>query len=61
DPRLALTCLFGPCTAYQYRLTGPHAWSGARHAIMTQMDRVKFPFCTRIVNERTTARPTCSS
>ncbi|KAK2084767.1 monooxygenase, partial [Saguinus oedipus] len=39
DPRLALTVLFGPCSPYQFRLTGPGKWEGARNAIMTQWDR----------------------
>lgn len=39
DRQLALTCVFGPCTPYQYRLEGHGSWSGAREAILTQMDR----------------------
>ncbi|NWI11503.1 FMO3 monooxygenase, partial [Crypturellus soui] len=39
DPRLALEVFFGPCTPYQFRLTGPGKWSGARRAILTQWDR----------------------
>ncbi|NXX40921.1 FMO3 monooxygenase, partial [Tricholaema leucomelas] len=39
DPRLALEVFFGPCTPYQFRLTGPGKWSGARKAILTQWDR----------------------
>ncbi|KAL1022505.1 hypothetical protein UPYG_G00028580 [Umbra pygmaea] len=41
--------LWGPVTAYQYRLTGPGKWSGARQAIFTQLDRVFQPFKTRKV------------
>ncbi|XP_059172832.1 flavin-containing monooxygenase 5-like [Physella acuta] len=44
DPYLALVCIFGPCTSYQYRLFGPGTWPGARDAILTQMERVRFPF-----------------
>ena len=44
DPKLALTCYFGPCTPYQYRLQGPGQWLGARHAILTQWERVKAPY-----------------
>ncbi|KAK2835804.1 hypothetical protein Q5P01_016288 [Channa striata] len=51
DPRLALQVFFGPCTAYQYRLTGPGQWAGARQAILTQMERVVEPFRTRVVPE----------
>ncbi|NXK52088.1 FMO3 monooxygenase, partial [Chauna torquata] len=39
DPRLALEVVFGPCSPYQFRLTGPGRWSGARRAIFTQWDR----------------------
>lgn len=39
DPILAMNIFFGPCTAYQYRLTGPGKWDGARNAILTQWDR----------------------
>ncbi|XP_069490879.1 flavin-containing monooxygenase 5-like [Ambystoma mexicanum] len=51
DPRLAMEVYFGPCTAYQYRLTGPGKWDGARKAILTQWDRVFKPTKTRIVDE----------
>uniref|UniRef100_A0A3Q2VW41 Flavin-containing monooxygenase n=1 Tax=Haplochromis burtoni TaxID=8153 RepID=A0A3Q2VW41_HAPBU len=32
--------LWGPVTAYQYRLMGPGKWEGARKAIFTQYDRI---------------------
>nr|XP_057930295.1 flavin-containing monooxygenase 5-like isoform X2 [Doryrhamphus excisus] len=48
DPRLALQVLLGPCTSYQYRLTGPGQWAGARQAIFAQWDRVVQPFKTRV-------------
>ncbi|KAE8294576.1 Dimethylaniline monooxygenase [N-oxide-forming] 5 [Larimichthys crocea] len=51
DPRLALNIILGPCTSYQYRLTGPGQWAGARQAILTQWDRVAQPFKTRVVPE----------
>lgn len=51
DPRLAQQVLFGPCTPYQYRLTGPGRWAGARHAILTQWERVLQPFRTRLVQQ----------
>ncbi|KAM9358026.1 flavin-containing monooxygenase 5-like [Symphorus nematophorus] len=51
DPRLALQVLLGPCTPYQYRLTGPGQWAGARQAILTQWQRVLQPFRTRQVPE----------
>ncbi|KAE9419125.1 hypothetical protein Angca_004223, partial [Angiostrongylus cantonensis] len=40
DPLLAYKIYFGPCVPYSYRLRGPHAWSDARHAIMTVDERV---------------------
>ncbi|XP_041371196.1 flavin-containing monooxygenase 5-like [Gigantopelta aegis] len=51
DPSLALKCWFGPCTPYQYRLTGPGKWSGARTAILTQWDRVRYPLQTKPLPE----------
>ncbi|KAM4722884.1 uncharacterized protein WCC33_009064 [Rhinophrynus dorsalis] len=50
DPQLAWQLLFGPCTPYQYRLTGPGKWHGARKAILTQWDRTLNPSRTRIVS-----------
>ncbi|XP_076009757.1 flavin-containing monooxygenase 5-like isoform X2 [Genypterus blacodes] len=49
DPRLALQVFTGPPTPYQYRLTGPGQWAGARQAILTQWERVIQPFRTRVV------------
>ncbi|TNN33027.1 Dimethylaniline monooxygenase [N-oxide-forming] 2 [Liparis tanakae] len=51
DPVLWVKVFLGPCTPYQYRLTGPGKWSGARQAILTQWDRVAQPFRTREVPE----------
>lgn len=51
DPLLALTLFFGPCSPYQFRLTGPGKWEGARNAIMTQWDRTFKVTKTRIVQE----------
>ncbi|XP_018525670.1 flavin-containing monooxygenase 5 [Lates calcarifer] len=51
DPVLWVKIFFGPCTPYQYRLTGPGQWAGARHAILTQWTRVAQPFRTREVPE----------
>ncbi|XP_070817074.1 flavin-containing monooxygenase 5-like [Chaetodon trifascialis] len=57
DPRLALQVLLGPCTPYQYRLTGPGQWAGARQAILTQWERVFQPFRSRVVPEAETRTP----
>ncbi|XP_070817067.1 flavin-containing monooxygenase 5-like [Chaetodon trifascialis] len=57
DPRLALQVLLGPCTSYQYRLTGPGQWAGAREAILTQWERVYQPFRTRVLPEPETSSP----
>lgn len=51
DPLLALAMFFGPYTPYQFRLTGPGKWSGARKAIMTQWDRAFKVTKTRIVQD----------
>ncbi|KAK7500227.1 hypothetical protein BaRGS_00008450 [Batillaria attramentaria] len=47
DPVLGLRVFFGPLLPYQYRLQGPGKWAGARQAILTAMDRVRFPLQTR--------------
>lgn len=44
DPKLFHAIFFGPSLPYQYRLQGPHAWSGARNAILTYKERVVAPF-----------------
>ncbi|XP_053325356.1 dimethylaniline monooxygenase [N-oxide-forming] 2-like [Spea bombifrons] len=49
DPKLACKVFFGPCTPYQYRLTGPGKWNGARKAILTQWNRTLNPSRTRVV------------
>ena len=43
DPQLALQMIFGPCSPYHYRLTGPFPWSGARQAILSVWDRTLYP------------------
>lgn len=40
DPGLFRRCVTGPCLPYQFRLEGPHAWDGARDAIMGAHERV---------------------
>lgn len=47
DPTFWIRLMFGPLLPYQYRLSGPHAWSGARRAIMDCNNRIKEPFNTR--------------
>uniref|UniRef100_A0A8C5PP99 Flavin-containing monooxygenase n=1 Tax=Leptobrachium leishanense TaxID=445787 RepID=A0A8C5PP99_9ANUR len=47
DPVLGFKMFFGPINGYQYRLTGPHKWIGAREAILTQWDRIEKPLRTR--------------
>ncbi|XP_056379257.1 flavin-containing monooxygenase 5-like [Hyla sarda] len=49
DPKLAWNVYFGPCTPYQYRLSGPGKWVKARTAILTQWDRALKPMRTRYV------------
>lgn len=49
DPRLFLKLIFGPSVSYQYRLTGPHPWAGARDAIMKCEERVHWPLKRRKV------------
>ncbi|KFM68828.1 Dimethylaniline monooxygenase [N-oxide-forming] 5, partial [Stegodyphus mimosarum] len=47
DPLLFYHCFFGPCTPYQYRLEGPHAWPEARQTILTTKERIIKPLNTR--------------
>lgn len=49
DYQLFKRILWGPVTAYQYRLVGPGKWAGARGAIFTQFDRMFKPLKTREV------------
>lgn len=49
DYSLFKKVLWGPVTAYQYRLTGPGQWDGARRAIFTQFDRMYQALKTRQV------------
>lgn len=49
DYSLFKRVLWGPVTAFQYRLRGPGKWEGARRAIFTQFDRMKQPLKTRQV------------
>ncbi|XP_072504764.1 flavin-containing monooxygenase 1-like [Notamacropus eugenii] len=51
DPLLAFKVYFGPLTSYQYRLTGPGKWDGARNAILTQWDWTIKPTKTRVLQE----------
>ncbi|XP_054977537.1 dimethylaniline monooxygenase [N-oxide-forming] 2 isoform X2 [Sorex araneus] len=51
DPRLACAVFFGPYTSYQFRLTGPGKWAGARSAILSQWERTVKPTRTRVVRE----------
>ncbi|CAL1297528.1 unnamed protein product [Larinioides sclopetarius] len=43
DPKLFWALIFGPSLSYQYRLEGPHKWKGARNAILTAPERVRYP------------------
>ncbi|XP_054708731.1 flavin-containing monooxygenase 5-like [Uloborus diversus] len=47
DPLLFYHCFMGPCTPYQYRLEGPHAWPEARRTIITTNERIMKPLNTR--------------
>ncbi|TMS38642.1 hypothetical protein L596_005320 [Steinernema carpocapsae] len=47
DPALAYKVTFGAQAPYQYRLTGPHVWEGAREALLTLDERVLKPTITQ--------------
>ncbi|XP_029474476.1 dimethylaniline monooxygenase [N-oxide-forming] 2-like isoform X1 [Rhinatrema bivittatum] len=51
DPKLALEVCVGPCTPYQFRLTGPGKWDGARTTILTKWDRILKPTRTRVAKK----------
>lgn len=61
DPALWVQVVFGPCTPYQYRLTGPGRWAGARRAILTQWERVVQPFTSRAAPEAESGASALSS
>ncbi|XP_054152421.1 dimethylaniline monooxygenase [N-oxide-forming] 2-like [Oppia nitens] len=42
DTQLFIKLIFGPTLSYQYRLVGPHSWSGARYTIMQSDYRVMY-------------------
>lgn len=50
DPKLAVEVYFGPCSPYQFRLSGPGKWDGARDAILTQWNRTLKATRTRVVH-----------
>lgn len=52
DVKLWQALLFGPCFPYQYRLEGPHKWSGARRAILEAGKRIKAPLLTRELTDK---------
>ena len=56
DPVLFYHLLFGPCVPYQWRLTGPGAWKGARKAIVEVQQRIDAAFKTK-----TTTTPSSSN
>lgn len=47
DPKVFWTLFHGPSIPYQYRLKGPHEWSGAREAILTSHKRTMEALKTR--------------
>jgi dimethylaniline monooxygenase (N-oxide forming) len=61
DPLLAYRLLFGPNAPYTYRLRGPHAWDGARDAILTINKRVCKGMCPREVLPPTDVRKSVDS
>ncbi|CAF1031624.1 unnamed protein product [Adineta ricciae] len=52
DFKLGWKLLFGPYTPYRYRLEGPGKWAGAREAILTQDERVRYPLCAAQGNKQ---------
>lgn len=56
DPGFAIKCFFSPCIPAQYRLVGPHAWSGARKVIEDVEDSIQTPLRTRTVGEQQSSK-----
>lgn len=52
DPKLYWTLMTSPVLHYQYRLEGPHSWSGARDAILGFKDRLQAPLAHRNNGEK---------
>ncbi|KAM7293420.1 flavin-containing monooxygenase 5-like [Ixodes scapularis] len=47
--------LLGPCVPYQFRLEGPHSWTGARDAVLGSQTRMLYPLnsnCTSFQTEK---------
>ncbi|XP_078592483.1 dimethylaniline monooxygenase [N-oxide-forming] 2-like [Branchiostoma floridae x Branchiostoma japonicum] len=44
DPKLAFLCYFGPAFSVQYRLLGPHPWSGAADHAKSALANTLYPF-----------------
>jgi len=57
DAQLAHRLVFHGLVPYQYRLTGPHKWSGAREAILGVEQRVFETTRTRRTPETLKAKP----
>ncbi|CAG2107437.1 unnamed protein product [Medioppia subpectinata] len=47
DKELWRALMFGPALPYQYRLEGPHSWSGAREALLSAEERIDSPLATK--------------
>ncbi|CAN7998938.1 unnamed protein product [Ixodes hexagonus] len=56
DPVLFRRCFTGPCLSYQFRLGGPHAWAGARDAILGAPARVASPLTPQTSTEDSRVR-----
>lgn len=48
DPKLCWACVFGPCLPYQFRLSGPRPWKGARQEILSFKEHYKMGLKTRM-------------
>lgn len=57
SPCFAMKLFFGPDVAYQFRLNGPHVWSGAKRAIMEVQQRVFEASRTRRTPETLAGKP----
>ncbi|XP_040066569.1 flavin-containing monooxygenase 5-like [Ixodes scapularis] len=48
--------LLGPCVPYQFRLEGPHSWTGARDAVLGSQMRMLYPLNSNCTSFQTKKR-----
>lgn len=54
--RKLFRALLGPCVPYQFRLEGPHSWTGARDAVLGSQMRMLYPLNSNCTSFQTKNR-----